>query len=114
MKNTLAAVLLTLAVCGCSAAKQDLIGTWVEPIPSMPGHTQGFSLQDGGKASSVNMATLVYDGWEVQDGNLILNGKSIGNGQTISFTETMKIDKLNENELVLSNNGVTRHYTRQE
>ena len=113
MKKIFLALLCAVAVCGCASAEKQLIGTWVEPIPSMPGHTQGFNLAKEGKASSVNMATLVYEKWQVQDGKLILEGKSLGNGQTIPFTETWEIDALEENTLSLSGQRGTRQYARQ-
>lgn len=30
-------------------------GKWVEPVPGMEGQTQGIYLEEGGKASSINM-----------------------------------------------------------
>lgn len=114
MKNALFSALLALAVCGCASTEKQLIGTWVEPIPSIPGQMQGVSLQQGGVASSVNMATLQYERWNTANGQLVLEGKSIGNGQTIPFTETLKIEKLDEGELILSSDGNTRQYTRQK
>lgn len=73
-----------LTACGGNATE----GEWVEPVPDMENQVQGFDLKAGGKASSINMATLQYENWS-KDGNmLILSGKSIGNHTTISFSKT--------------------------
>ena len=37
-----------------------LEGSWVEPIPGMTSGKQGFKLERGELASSINMATLTY------------------------------------------------------
>ena len=79
---------LILAACGKNA---DIEGKWVEPIPNMPGMKQGFSLEQGGVAESINMATLQYDTWQVDGNILILSGKSIGNHQEIEFSDELDI-----------------------
>jgi hypothetical protein len=64
----------------------DLLGNWTEILPPSSNFVQGMTLAKEGKASSIGMATLQYESWQLlPDGQLILNGKSIGNGQTISF-----------------------------
>lgn len=101
-----------------------LIGSWVEPVPGMPGQLQfqGVKMDKGGAASSINMATLKYNAWEMMPcpdgcsapGMLILNGESIGNGQTIMFADTMNILKLDADSLVLSKGGYTVRYAKQK
>ena len=60
------------------------------------------TLAKEGKASSIGMATLQYESWQLlPDGQLILNGKSIGNGQTISFSDTLAILSLQQDTLTL-------------
>ena len=56
------------------------VTTWLEPVPAQFGRQQGFILDEGGSAESVNMATLKYESWQVADRKLTLRGKSIGNG----------------------------------
>ena len=58
------------------------MGTWTEPIPGQEGR-QGIELKSDGTAKSVNMATLDYKTWKVEDEKLILTGTSIGNHQAI-------------------------------
>ena len=48
----------------CSGASIE--GSWVEPVPGMEHMLQGIKIESGGKASSINMATLQYETWEVR------------------------------------------------
>lgn len=100
--------------CSLSACKQEpnLTGTWLEPIPGMEDQTQGFTLEDDGTAASVNMATLQYTTWAKEGDQLILSGNSIGNGETFPFTDTLTIEKLTEDSLVLQKGMLTRSYAR--
>lgn len=103
----MAAVVFT--ACGGSSIE----GTWVEPVPGMEHQMQGVNLEKGGKASSVNMATLRYERWEKRGDKLILSGKSIGNHETGSFADTLVIEKLTESELILKRGGLTISYRKQ-
>lgn len=98
---------LSLAACGGTAIE----GTWLEPIPGMSGE-QGFTLEKGGRAESVNMATLKYETWNLKGSRLILTGKSIGNGQTLQFSDTLRIEKLDAQSLTVTRRGVMATYHR--
>ena len=74
---------------------------------------QGVNLEKGGKASSINMATLQYEKWEKKGNMLILSGKSIGNHETVSFTDTLTIEELTENKLTLKKGSLTINYQKQ-
>lgn len=100
-------------VGACGGNSGSVIGSWVEPVPGLEGQVQGVNLEEGGVASSVNMATLVYENWKQEGKLLILSGKSIGNGQTILFTDTMEIKKLTADSLILDNKGVDICYVKQ-
>lgn len=124
MKKTITCGLLlpiaTLALIACSGNNNltnQLKGSWVAPINGMPEQREGFELKDNGLASSINMATLVYEKWETikldNTDVLVLQGKSIGNGQTLSFSDTLKIDKISENSLTLTQDSYTRTYTKK-
>lgn len=98
-----------LTACGGNGIE----GKWVEPIPGMENQVQGINLEKGGKASSINMATLQYENWK-KDGNmLILSGKSIGNHKKNSFSDTLTIEKLTNSELTLKKGSLTIHYKKQ-
>ena len=105
-------ILSLAALAGC-AANSTITGQWVQPIPGMEQQMQGFKLEKGGEASSINMATLLYEKWEKQGNTLTLYGKSIGNGQTLPFTESYTIQQLDASTLkLLSSYGSVFTYTR--
>lgn len=90
-----------------------LTGTWLQPIPGQAGKNSGLELSAKGKAQSVNMHTLVYENWLLLSGKrLVLTGKSVGNGQTISFSDTLSIEKLSANKLILKKGDYQSVYTR--
>ena len=103
-----AAIMLT----ACSGEKIE--GAWVEPVPGMENMVQGVRLEAGGKASSINMATLQYEAWQREGDRLILSGKSLGNGQTIAFSDTLRIEELTADRLTLRRGSQTIAYQRQE
>lgn len=110
--NLMVASLSAWALLACGESGS-LAGKWVQPVPGMPQMEQGFVLEEGGKASSVNMATLAYEKWEKQGDRLILSGKSIGNHQTIVFSDTFDIEKLTPDRLVLQKGLLKLEYARE-
>lgn len=112
MKKKLLAVAMLAGVLFACSNSASVVGSWVEPIPGMDGQVQGITMEEGGVASSVNMATLVYDSWKQDGSQLVLTGKSIGNGQTIEFVDTMEITKLTADSLILSNQGIEIRYAK--
>lgn len=80
-------------------------GSWVEPNPINAEEVQGFKLDDDGTASSINMATLLFKNWNLEDKTLILGYESIGNRQTIAGNDTLNVVKLDADSLVLASNG---------
>jgi hypothetical protein len=113
-KKMMAATLLTGLFAACSGSSISVVGAWVEPVPGMEGQVQGIKIEEGGAASSVNMATLIYKNWKQEGDKLILTGKSIGNGQVIEFIDTMGIKKLTADSLVLDNQGMEIRYAKQK
>lgn len=108
LKNA-SGVMAAVLLMACSGA--GIEGSWVEPVPGMEHMLQGIKIESGGKASSINMATLQYETWENKGDKLILTGKSIGNHQTLSFTDTLIIEKLTRDSLVLSKGNYVLRYT---
>lgn len=92
----------------------EIVGTWLETVNGMPGETQGIRLETDGMAESVNMATLVYERWQKEGDKLLLKGKSLGNGQTIVFTDTLHIEKLSADSLILKNGDCSLRYFRKK
>ena len=113
----LAATVLIIAMTACNEKKSKvtIIGSWIMPIEGQPGKMQGIKLEEGGNASSINMATLVYKYWEQQGDELYLTVKSIGNGVEIEGIDTLKIEKLTTDSLVLNSNyGYTLRYAKEK
>ena len=113
----LAATVLIIAMTACNEKKSKvtIIGSWIMPIDGQPGKMQGIRLDEGGEASSINMATLVYKYWEQQGDELYLTVKSIGNGVEIEGIDTLKIEKLTTDSLVLNSNyGYTLRYAKEK
>ncbi|MGN0033069.1 MAG: lipocalin family protein [Candidatus Limimorpha sp.] len=104
-------ILSAFALTSCNEA--DIEGRWVEPIPGMENQIQGICLEKGGKASSINMATLLYDSWERNGDILILSGKSIGNKVSSTFIDTLTIQELTKDKLVLNDGETTITYIRK-
>lgn len=100
-----------LTACGNS---ENIVGTWVQPVPGLPKLKQGFVLEEGGKASSIDMATLRYETWQQEGSLLILSGKSIGNHQIISFSDTLSIEKQTRDSLVLKKGQLVFRYARED
>lgn len=103
------------AICLTACNTTTIEGAWVEPVPGMESMVQGVRLDKGGAAHSINMATLRYERWAKEGNKLILTGKSIGNHQTLPFTDTLTIEQLTADELLLKQHGggITR-YKRQQ
>ncbi|WP_293716094.1 lipocalin family protein [uncultured Parabacteroides sp.] len=102
---------ITIVLTACSSVQIE--GSWVEPVPGMPEMVQGVTLENGGKATSINMATMQYEFWEKKGDKLVLSGKSIGNHQTISFSDTLQIEELTTENLVLKKGDLVINYQRQ-
>lgn len=113
----LAATVLIIAMTACNEKKSKvtIIGSWIMPIDGQPGKMQGIRLDEDGEASSINMVTLVYKYWEQQGDELYLTVKSIGNGVEIEGIDTLKIEKLTTDSLVLNSNyGYTLRYAKEK
>mgnify|MGYP001599952868 FL=1 len=113
----LAATVLIIAITACNEKKSKvtIIGSWIMPVDGQPGKMQGIRLDEDGEASSINMATLVYKYWEQQGDELYLTVKSIGNGVEIEGIDTLKIEKLTTDSLVLNSNyGYTLRYAKEK
>ncbi|MDE5944542.1 MAG: lipocalin family protein [Rikenella sp.] len=87
----------------CDSTIGAIEGAWTEPNPIDPATQQGFRLHPDGTAESIGMETLVFQGWSLADDRtLVLTGESIGNGRTIPVADTLTIERLDADSLVLS------------
>ena len=111
-----------LAICAIAVAigvrwstpTETLLGDWVEPVPGMEDHVQGFSLRGSGVAESIGTATLQYREWHSDGHVLVLAGESIGNGVTVDVEETLDIVAVDEQRLEVTDaRGASRIYMRR-
>lgn len=96
-----------------TATETDIVGSWTTPVPGQPGNEQGFTLNEDGTATSINMATLQYSTWEHHGDTLVLSGKSIGNGQTIDCADTLTIKEMAADSMTLAHGNWTVTYHRK-
>lgn len=51
-----AVLVIAMSACNEKKSKDSIIGSWIMPIEGQPGKMQGIKLEEGGDASSINMA----------------------------------------------------------
>ena len=108
--KSLAVIFSVSALIACNNATVE--GSWTESIPGMPDMQQGFTLEADGSASSINMATLKYESWKKEGNLLLLSGVSIGNHQSFSFTDTLTIENLTQDSLILKKGEQVLRYSK--
>lgn len=106
--------LLGMAVLTACSHTAPIEGSWMQPVPGMADMKQGFTLAANGTASSVNMATLQYEAWKQEGNLLLLTGISKGNRQDIPFTDTLTIEKLTSDSLILRKGELALKYAKAE
>lgn len=98
---------------GAAVTREALVGDWVEPAPGLEGEVQGFSLHEDGTASSINMATLLYRRWRLDNGKLVLTGESIGNRTSSLFDEAYRVHSVSTGRLeLIDDQGRTQIFAR--
>lgn len=106
------AVSVTKMVVSPTPRPEKLItGAWEQPILGLDG-VQGVEIKGDGTAASINMSTLQYEKWALRGDKLILSGQSVGNGQTIDFSDTLRIEKISADSLVLLRGDAREAYAR--
>ena len=96
-----------------SCSRPSIVGTWVEPAAegSLIGDV-GFTLLENGDVVSINTGFREYKTWEKVGDKLILNGVTNGSTQA-SFADTNNIISLDENQLVIGQDGYSVTYQRR-
>ena len=110
MKKVLlfSALALSFSMISCTSP---LVGTWVQPQTSYT-QEQGFVLYKDGTAADINVDFVKYEFWEKKGDLLILRGKNIGSVKR-DFSDTMKIEKVTDKELILSQSGYSVTFKRK-
>ena len=84
---------------------ESLFGSWVNKESEM-----GFKLMDGGKAASINMATLDYNSWQLIENKIVLNSTSKGVSNPVTSDEIYIVRDVTQSKMILSpsNNPSTK------
>ena len=111
MKKVLliSALALSFSLISCTSP---LVGTWIQPQTNFT-QEQGFELRKDGTASDINVDYVRYESWEKKGDFLILKGKNIGSIKK-DFSDTLKIEKVDKNELILSQSGYSVTYKKKK
>ena len=111
--------LIVIALCGlmglffASCGGPELEGTWVEPAQEdgITGEI-GFTLLKDGSVVPINMGYSEFKAWEKSGNMIIFKGQYTGTNPH-DFTDTLRIAKLTDEELVLEQAGYTVTYQRK-
>lgn len=103
-----AVLLMALGFMSCSPSP---VGKWIEPTGGS--EEQGFVLNKDGSAKTINMGYLEFTQWERRDDLLILKGARLVGSVERDFSDTMKIEKITDTEMTLSQAGYTVTYERK-
>lgn len=96
-----------------SCSQPSVVGTWVEPALE-DGMTSeiGFTLLENGEIVPINMGFVELQHWEKSGDVLYFSGTYTGSNPH-DFVDTMKIVKVDEQQLVLEQAGYTVTYQRK-
>lgn len=100
-------VFMTLLLMSCSPSP---VGTWMEPTGGS--EEIGFTLNQDGSASSLNMGYVEFKQWEKNGDLLILKGNNVGTRKR-EFVDTMKIENITKTEMTLSQAGYSVTYIKR-
>lgn len=106
------AAIVACASCSKNCTEQELTGLWIAPVPGMPGRVQGIVLERDGTARTIGTATLAYESWACSGDELLLTGESRGNGANIRFTDTLRIESVSADSLILMRGKLRIGYSR--
>ena len=76
---------------------ESLFGSWVNKESEM-----GFTIMEGGRAASINMATLAYNSWQLIENKMVLNSTSKGVSNPVTADEIYIIRDITPVMMILS------------
>jgi hypothetical protein len=97
---------LFLTSCG-----DPIVGTWMESTTEFADST-GFTLQKDGSVVPINMGYYEYKTWKKDGDKLILSGQFTGTNPH-DFCDSMNIQKLTKEELVLEQGGYSLNFQKK-
>lgn len=101
---------------------ESLIGSWVETVVNGKDTTvQGIQIFEGGVASSINNAPVVYKNWTSTGSSIyadadviVLNGEVVEKEVATPFADTLSVKVLSADSLVASNTAKTIRLAKQK
>ena len=105
-----ALALLSFAV-GCTKSPS-VVGTWVQPATGFSPEI-GFVLAKDGSAQGINMGYVEYKSWEKIGDIIVFKGERTGSMPGV-FSDTLTIEKVTDDELILSQSGYTVTYKKKK
>ena len=104
---------IALGFLSVSCSSPSVTGTWIEPASEggLIGE-KGFTLLENGEIIPINMGYAEFQSWEKQGNVLYFKGKYTGTNPH-DFVDTMKIVKLDAEQMVLEQAGYTITYQRK-
>lgn len=101
-------------LASCGDDNQSLVGTWKTLQTSDSTHAyEGFTLGTNGIASSVKDPLNQYNHWKAKDGKIVLSGKRFSDTSVVAFTDTLKIERLSSDTIVVSNGDMVKTYFKE-
>lgn len=79
-------------------------GSWYRIYPEDK-YKEGFTLNPDSSAASINMSTLLYKKWKIEDGKLVLTSISLGNHSASVDNEEYVVTSYNDKKMYLERNG---------
>lgn len=104
-------LMLILLLSSCE--RIGIEGVWLTKIPGLD-VKQGFALKSGGVVSSINMFTLCYDSWKFDGKHLILSGTKMEDCQELLAIDTLFVNKLTRDSLIVSKGSNILQYKKVE
>ena len=100
MKRIIVLAAVAMCMTGCKSEKYDICDTWIHSPQT--GWGVGFSLNDDGTAKAINLGVMLFDTWDRESDNLIIQGVNVVSGIGLEFTDTLQIDMLTADSLIVS------------
>lgn len=97
---------VVLMTASCNPVRRGMEGEWADD------QGRGFQLSKGNMAASIRQPEMQYSRWQYRHKKLILQGKHFHDNTVEAFSDTLRVEFLSANSIVLRNNTGARKYKR--
>lgn len=95
------------------ARRENIAGRWIDNRTASHGAINGFVLSRDGVAHSIDAASPQYTAWRRNGRTLTLWGNAHRDGRDMQFIESLHIQKLTDDKLILSRADEIFEYNRE-